>query len=172
VEKIEAAKPNRADKPAKSVSALWLLRDRIGLPDENRREPVARKNDRAGKTWVFASRFGVFASIALVSACASVRDTYYPPQQPGAEYDTLYPQYLQLCAVSRIRAKFAKEGGSPGHAVMYLKGACKDNSYPYPRIKACDEGSAQTGVGISVNKTFKNVNWMAAPGKALFFTAI
>ncbi len=114
-------------------------------------------------------RFGLIAMIVLVSACTSLQDTYYPPQQPGAEYDSLYPQYIQLCAVSQIRARFATKGGSAGHAVMYLNGACKDNAYPYPRIKLCAEDSRQTGVGISVNKTFKNVNWMAVPGKALFF---
>jgi hypothetical protein len=116
-----------------------------------------------------APRVGVIAMILLVSACASLKDTYHPPQQPGVEYDALYPQYIQLCAVSQIRAKFTKEGGSPGHAVMYLNGACKDDSSPYPRLKLCDVGSRHTGVGISVNKTFKNVNWMATPGKALFY---
>ncbi len=114
-------------------------------------------------------RLGALVLMVLVSGCASLKDTYHPPQRPGAGYDTLYPQYVQLCAVSQIRAKFTKEGGSPGHAVMYLKGACKDHSAPYPRIKLCDADSAQTGVGISVNKTFKNINWIAVPGKPLFF---
>lgn len=108
-------------------------------------------------------------TIVLVSGCATLKDTYHPPQRPSAAYDTLYPQYIQLCAVSQIRAKFTKEGGSPGHAVMYLKGACRDDASPYPRLKLCEQDSPQTGVGISVNKTLKNVNWMAIPGKALFF---
>ena len=112
----------------------------------------------------------VLAGMLLISACTSLSETYDPPQQPGAEYDQLYPQYIQLCAVSQIRAKFAKTGGTPGHAVMYLKGACKDDEEAYPRLKLCDEGSRYTGVGVSVNKVLKNVNWLAIPGKELFFS--
>ncbi len=108
-------------------------------------------------------------TVGLVSGCQSPQTTYHPPQRPGPVYDTLYPLYVQLCAVSQIRAKFAAAGGTPGHAVMYLKGACRDDAYPYPRIKLCDAGSDHTGVGISVNKVFKNVNWTAVPGKELFF---
>jgi len=123
-----------------------------------------------GRTRALLRLIAASAAAMLASACASLSDEYHPPQQPGAEYDELYPQYIQLCAVSQIRAKFAATGGSPGHAVMYLKGACKDDSAGYPRLKLCDAGSQHTGVGVSVNKTFKNVNWMATPGKELFFS--
>ena len=119
------------------------------------------------RKWLRLAIVGI--TIVVASACTSLSETYYPPQQPGAEYDELYPQYVQLCAVSQIRAKFAATGGTPGHAVMYLKGACKDKSVFYLCLKLCDENSKHTGVGISVNKTFKNVNWIAIPGKELFF---
>jgi hypothetical protein len=141
--------------------------NQMGLCDAGRRQLVALNSRRIREAR--APRVASIAMVVLVSACASLKDTYHPPQRPGAEYDALYPQYIQLCAVSQIRAKFTKVGGSPGHAVMYLHGACKDDTYPYPRLKLCDADSQQTGVGISVNKTFRNVNWMAVPGKALFF---
>lgn len=105
----------------------------------------------------------------FLSGCSTLKDTYYPPVYPTADYLDLYPHYVQLCAVSQIRAKFAETGGSPGHAVMYLGGACKDPSAKYPRLKLCDESSVYAGVGISVNKTLKNINWMAIPGRDLFF---
>ena len=99
-----------------------------------------------------------------------------PTIQAPPQYDNLYPYYVELCAVSQIRAKFAPHGGSPGHAVMYLKGVCRDHEAAFPTIKVCDAGSVdlrdpETGVGISVNKLLKNVNWIAVPGKRLFFGA-
>jgi hypothetical protein len=57
---------------------------------------------------------------------------------------------------------------------MYLKGACRDESAPYPRLRPCryatfDRKDPEHGAGISVNRWFKNVNWVATPGKSLFF---
>ena len=97
-----------------------------------------------------------------------------PTIQAEPVYDQLYPYYVEVCAVSQIRAKFAEHGGSPGHAVMYLKGACRDTEAEYPTIEVCDAGAVdlsdpETGVGISVNKYLGNVNWIAIPGKSLFY---
>jgi len=108
-------------------------------------------------------------STLVITACASLQDTYYPPVTPGVGYEKLYPTYVQLCAVSQIRAKFAATGGSAGHAVMYLHGACDDPTAPYPRLKMCDGSTPYTSVGVSVNKVLKNINWMAIPGHDLFF---
>ncbi len=101
----------------------------------------------------------------------------YPDVKPEPVYDQLYPYYVEACAVSQIRANFAEPGGTPGHAVMFLKGACIDRSRGYPRLKLCDPDTVnlddpESGTGISVNKTFKNVNWIAIPGKKLFFHGI
>ena len=57
---------------------------------------------------------------------------------------------------------------------MYLKGACRDEAAAYPRLRACrhvssDPSDPEHGAGVSVNRWFKNVNWVATPGKALFF---
>ncbi len=97
-----------------------------------------------------------------------------PTQRPESIYDKLYPYYVELCALSRIQKLGAPKGGSAGHAVLYLKGACRDENARYPRIKVCEEGSvdlnnSNSGVGISVNKVFKNVNWVAVPTKKLFY---
>ena len=120
----------------------------------------------------------VFMLILLsLQGCVVTNTTEYPVVEPEAAYDQLYPYYVSACAVSQIKSKFADPGGSAGHAVIYLKGACLDRSQGYPRIKLCDPQSVDlsdpnSGVGISVNKIFKNVNWMATPGSELFYDGI
>ena len=118
-----------------------------------------------------------FLLLVILSGCTSftiTRETLPTVRPDPVMYDALFPYYVEICAVSQIRAHFAKHGGSPGHAVMYLKGACRDPEAPFPTIKICDPESVdltdpESGVGISVNKLLKNINWFAIPGKQLFF---
>jgi len=124
-------------------------------------------------------RFGAVLALflaGLASTACTVRtaDVDRPDVLPRGAYEKVYPYHAAICAVSRIRANFAAAGGVPGHAVMYLQGVCKDESAPYPRLKLCPPevaaaGGPQAGLGVSVNKTFKNVNWMAVPDRRLFF---
>jgi hypothetical protein len=108
-------------------------------------------------------------------ACATVEasDQPLPRVRSDPRYDALFPYYVELCAVSQIRANFAEHGGTPGHAAMYVKGACRDPSTEFPTLKVCDAGvdlaDPEAGSGVSVNKMFSNVNWMAIPGKRLFY---
>jgi hypothetical protein len=116
----------------------------------------------------------VLVSLLLAGGCAPLHDVVLPTYQPAPTYDELYPLYIELCAVSQIRAKFAKEGGSPGHAVMWLKGVCRDEEATYPKLKLCDPATVdlndpENGVGVSVNKVLKNANWLLIPGRSLFF---
>jgi hypothetical protein len=112
--------------------------------------------------------------ILVVTGCTPLYREVIPTIQAEPVYDQLYHYYAEVCAVSQIRAKFTEHGGSPGHAVMYLKGACRDTEAEYPTIEMCDAGAVDlsdpdTGVGISVNKYLGNVNWIAIPGKRLFY---
>jgi hypothetical protein len=96
-------------------------------------------------------------------------------RRPDAAYERLFPYYVELCAASQFRGKVAGTGGVAGHAVMYLKGACRDDAAPFPRLRRCRAAAAslgdpEHGAGISVNRWFKNVNWVAVPGHDLFFT--
>jgi hypothetical protein len=57
---------------------------------------------------------------------------------------------------------------------MYLKGACKDDDAPFPRLRRCRAvatslGDPEHGAGISVNRWFKNINWVAVPSHDLFY---
>lgn len=95
-------------------------------------------------------------------------------QRPDAAYERLFPYYVELCAGSQFHAKLTGEGGLAGHAVMYLKGACRQDDAPYPQLRRCRAVATslddpEHGAGISVNRWFKNVNWVAIPGYHLFF---
>ena len=95
-------------------------------------------------------------------------------RRPDPAYDHLFPYYVELCATSQFRSKLKGEGGVAGHAVMYIKGACKDEQAPYPQLRRCrdiatDPDDPEHGAGVSVNRWFRNVNWVATPGYKLFY---
>ena len=96
-------------------------------------------------------------------------------QRPDAEYEKLFPYYVELCAASHFRSKLTGEGGGPaGHAILYIKGACKDENALFPQLRRCQVVATslkdpEHGAGVSVNQMFKNVNWVATPGYDLVF---
>ncbi|MGI9432678.1 MAG: hypothetical protein ACR2PQ_10710 [Myxococcota bacterium] len=115
--------------------------------------------------------------VAQLLGCAlltSRMDDVPPVVQPEPEYEELFPYYVELCAVTQYRSLEYGDGGAPGHAVMYLKGACKDETASHPRLRACrraavDRLDPEHGVGISVNRYILNANWIAIPGAPLFW---
>jgi hypothetical protein len=96
-------------------------------------------------------------------------------RRPDPAYEKLFPYYVELCAASQFRSNLTGEGGGPaGHAVLYLKGACKDESAPFPQLRRCRAvatslGDPEHGAGVSVNAMFKSVNWVAIPSYDLLF---
>ena len=95
-------------------------------------------------------------------------------RRPDPVYDQLFPYYVELCATSQFRSKLKGEGGVAGHAVMYIKGACKDEQAPFPQLRRCRVAATRLddpehGAGVSVNRWFRNVNWVAIPGYELFY---
>ena len=95
-------------------------------------------------------------------------------RRPDPAYDRLFPYYVELCATSQFRSKLKGEGGLAGHAVMYIKGACKDEEASFPQLRGCRGAAAdpydpEHGAGISVGRWFQNVNWVATPGYDLFY---
>ena len=93
-----------------------------------------------------------------------------PEHRPDPVYDKLFPYYVEVCALSQFRGKDQDAGGIPGHMVMYLHGACLDPKAHYPQLCLCEDAETdQTGVGVTVNRYIKNANWIAFPGRALFF---
>ena len=95
-------------------------------------------------------------------------------RRPDRVYDQLFPYYVELCATSQFRSKLKGEGGVAGHAVMYIKGACKDEQASFPQLRRCRVAATELsdpehGAGVSVGRWFRNVNWVAIPGYKLFY---
>lgn len=88
-------------------------------------------------------------------------------------YNSLFPYYAEACVVTQYHKKGATPGGWGGHASMFLNGAELEPGAGYPRIRLVAEGAdvsgPDSGLGISVNQIFTNVNWVAIPGRDEFF---
>ena len=94
-----------------------------------------------------------------------------PTEREQRAYDALFPTYVEICAVTQSHRRGAKPGGWGGHATMFACGVERDADAPYPRllIARAADSDASAGVGISVNRIFRNVNWVAIPGRDMFF---
>jgi len=140
---------------------------------------------RRGALWLLrtARRYwyvgAVLAGLVLLFPLVADRLLFAPSEgfahhEPDARYEALFPSYVELCAFSQFRSDKLGSGGSPGHAVMYLKGACRDTDAPFPKLRRCrghgtDPHAPEHGAGISVNRWFRNVNWVAFHGRAQFY---
>ena len=94
-----------------------------------------------------------------------------PPQQHT--YNALFPCYVEVCAVTQFHQTGAKPGGWGGHATLFVNGAEIEAGAGYPRLRLAAAGTGlrdpDSGTGISVNKIFDNVTWVAIPGRDEFF---
>lgn len=87
-------------------------------------------------------------------------------------YNALFPYYVEVCAVTQLHKRGARPGGWGGHATMFMNGVTIDAAAGYPRLRVDADAStrdADSGTGISVNRVFRNVNWVAVPGRDMFF---
>jgi hypothetical protein len=94
------------------------------------------------------------------------------PNAPSPDlYNALFPYSVEVCAVTQYQRKGAKAGGWGGHATLFLGGAEIDSAAGYPRLSLAPAGErrgSNAGIGISVNKVFDNVTWVAIPGRDEF----
>jgi hypothetical protein len=121
--------------------------------------------------------FPLIGALLLLSSCSD--RVLIPPEkfvhhEPDERYEDLFPHYVEICAVTQYRSEELGMGGSPGHAVMYLKGACRDKQAPYPKLRRClgdgtDPKDPEHGAGISVNRWFRSANWVAFAGRGQFY---
>lgn len=91
-----------------------------------------------------------------------------------AAYEDHFPVYYEYCTGTQWKLQSGDVGGSPGHGFSYIHGLCKDYSSAYPQVIPCSEVSKELkakypheGVGISLDKNFSNVMWVAVPGRDL-----
>jgi hypothetical protein len=125
-------------------------------------------------TLLLSTAFGSLGCAAIAELLREPEDSIAPFTEPDPLYEDLVSHYVELCAVSQYRPLDGEPGGIPGHAVMYLKGACRDESAAYPRLRPCrrasiDPADPEHGAGVSVNRFYKNVNWVATPGRDFFY---
>ena len=123
---------------------------------------------------VLTSLLGGCDEAGVISRFMLKPDRIIVERRPPAFYDELFPYYVELCATSQFRSKLKGEGGIAGHAVMYIKGACKDEQAPFPQLRRCrveatSLNDPEHGAGVSVGRWFRNVNWVAVPGYSLFY---
>jgi hypothetical protein len=120
-------------------------------------------------------RFAVTAALSLLTGCESTVFSLPGGPNDRAQYASIYPYYIETCAVSALKKKpgfgFEYQGGAGGHAVIYLNGVCRDSKQSYPVVQICDDTvpSEESGVGLSSNGHFSNAAWIATPGRDFFF---
>lgn len=95
-------------------------------------------------------------------------------RRPDPAYDKLFPRYVELCTISQFSRKDGRRGNPFGHALIYIKGACKDEGAPFPQLRRCRATATELddpehGAAVSVGRWLKNVNWVAIPGYNLVF---
>jgi hypothetical protein len=90
-----------------------------------------------------------------------------------ADYDQLFPFYTTQCAVNQMVKKSNEPpGGQYGHSLLYIKGACRDTSAAYPKLKMCEAGDGQpTGAIVSLDSIYLNTKFIVMDGKELMFNA-
>jgi len=95
-------------------------------------------------------------------------------RRPDPRYELLFPHYVELCAISQWHRKDGRRGNPFGHALMYIKGACKDEAAPFPQLRRCRSTATSTddpehGAAVSVGQWLRNVNFIVVPGYNLVF---
>jgi hypothetical protein len=111
--------------------------------------------------------------LLVVVGCSPFKPLRIESLKHSSVYDELFPYHVEVCALSQIKPVNGGKGTRAGHGVLFLEGACRDEAADFPQLKMCPKEVSQilseSGVGISVNKMFRNVNWVAAPGQNLFY---
>jgi hypothetical protein len=162
--------------------------DRLAGSDGMPPSAGAKGERRGGRR----ARRVLLGALALVLLCAALGwsplaalaarltispDRIIAEQRPDEIYEALVPRYAEICATSQWNKLAGGQGNPFGHAVIYLKGACRDETAPFPQLRRCDRVAVSSadpehGAGVSVGRFFRNVNWVAIPGCALTFDGL
>jgi hypothetical protein len=114
-----------------------------------------------------------WSPVAALAALLSLKtDALIAEQRPDPVYEQLFPRYVEICATSQRRKELGGSGNPFGHAVIYLKGACRAEEAEFPQLRRCEREATslddpEHGAGVSVGRFFSNVNWIAVPGYRL-----
>jgi hypothetical protein len=113
----------------------------------------------------FAFPLFIIAQVAAAQTADPV--STYRRQQ----YDAIYEYYVDVCGATEFQPVGKPNGGSYGHGMMYIKGACYDQARPdFPHLHLCgSEDGPNAGAGVSLDYFFKNVAWTAVDGRDFTF---
>jgi hypothetical protein len=150
-------------------------------PDAGGLLPIGENMTRRRVAIIFVALVGLLVVLAsllgidgVISRFMLKPDRIIVERRPDRVYDVFFPYYVELCATSQFRSKLTGPGGVAGHAVMYIKGACRDERTSFPQLRRCRSVATELddpehGAGVSVGRWFRNVNWVAIPGYKLFY---
>lgn len=110
----------------------------------------------------------------LMSRFTLKPDDIIVERRPDPRYEVLFPHYVELCAISQWHRKDGRRGNPFGHALVYIKGACKDETAPFPKLRRCRSTATSVddpehGAAVSVGQWLRNVNFIVVPGYNLVF---
>jgi hypothetical protein len=75
------------------------------------------------------------------------------------DYDSIYKTYAEACYATKVSFKVGIPSTDFGHAMIFLKGACRDRNAGFPTLKTCNPDiPGNDGVGVSADNSFANVN--------------
>lgn len=111
--------------------------------------------------------FAILASV--ITQAAYAQDSAY--LQANKQYDAAFSYYVEACGATKYQPIGEENGSHYGHGLLYIRGACRDTGRTdFPHIKVCGpEAGPDAGVGISLDRYFKNVEWTAVDGRDFLF---
>ena len=113
------------------------------------------------------------ATLILPSSWADDVQSYPNNAGPMPLFDKVFPLYTMECSLTQWAPKEGAPGGAGGHVLIYIKGACRDQSVNYPKLKMCDEGidlsDPNSGVTLSADKILENTEYFPTDGQQFLF---
>jgi hypothetical protein len=111
------------------------------------------------------------SSIVVLIGALQISGAYADTANPNAAFEKLFPFYTTTCVTGKTTRNTGEASANFGHEIMYIKGACKDNSVGYPKLKMCDATDSEGGVVLSLDGRFSNTLFTAVPGKEFLINA-
>ncbi|MGZ3695606.1 MAG: hypothetical protein ACXWQO_15960, partial [Bdellovibrionota bacterium] len=114
---------------------------------------------------IFYPALSALLLLSMNAIAASPVEQREKVEAAHAQYDKLFDYYMEICGVTQYRPRVGEAGGEYGHTVIYLKGACRDTSSPYPKLRMCTADDKEQGVNVSMDSDYSNVEWTAVSSR-------
>ena len=98
-------------------------------------------------------RFMRLSVVVCLTGCGAADFNLPGADGNEARYTSIYPDYVEFCALSQINKKEGYgadiRGEMGGHSVFYLSDACRDPKTDYPVLQLCGPGTGASVGGTS-----------------------